>query len=249
MKYFVGETMVLTVAGLIAIENMKLGEKVIARNLATFEIVQKTALETCVRNTTVTKTTFERLFYVKDEDFVEARKLQVGDRLVDSRGNALVVGEKKLEITDEHVNVMFKVYNFKVDNFHTYHVGENRVLVHNANKYVKGTSKTGQGIDNNAKDFEKSLVKLPLGKRVATVRSKAEEVAKNAGLVKDSKLSKINGRDMYKDPKTGDLYSVDTQHGRFEKTNSKGKHLGEFDFDFKPTKPADTSGRHNLKVK
>jgi len=37
MKYFVGETMVLTVAGLIAIENMKLGEKVIARNLATFE--------------------------------------------------------------------------------------------------------------------------------------------------------------------------------------------------------------------
>jgi len=34
---------------------------------------------------------------------------------------------------------------FKVDNFHTYHVGENRVLVHNANKYVKGTSKTGQG--------------------------------------------------------------------------------------------------------
>jgi len=63
-------------------------------------------------------------------------------------------GREKLEITDEHVNVMFKVYNFKVDNFHTYHVGENRVLVHNANKYVKGTSKTGQGIDNNAKDFE-----------------------------------------------------------------------------------------------
>jgi len=44
-----------------------------------------------------------------------------------------VVEEKKLEITDKPV----KVYNFKVDNFHTYHVGENRVLVHNANKYVK----------------------------------------------------------------------------------------------------------------
>jgi len=58
--------------------------------------------------------------------------------LVDSRGNVLVVEEKKLEITDKPV----KVYNFKVDNFHTYHVGENRVLVHNANKYVKGTRKT-----------------------------------------------------------------------------------------------------------
>jgi len=45
---------------------------------------------------------------------------------------------KKLEITDKPV----KVYNFKVDNFHTYHVGENRVLVHNANKYVKGTRST-----------------------------------------------------------------------------------------------------------
>jgi len=45
--------------------------------------------------------------------FVEAGKLQVGDKLVDSRGNVLVVEEKKLEITDEPV----KVYNFKVDDF------------------------------------------------------------------------------------------------------------------------------------
>jgi len=45
--------------------------------------------------------------------FVEAGKLQVGDKLVDSRGNVLVVEEKKLEITDKPV----KVYNFKVDNF------------------------------------------------------------------------------------------------------------------------------------
>lgn len=100
-----------------------------------------------------------------------------------------------------------------------------------------------------AKDFEKSIVKLSPAERVATVKSKAQEIAKNVGLVKDSKLSKINGRDVYKDPKTGDLYSVDTQHGRFEKTNSKGKHLGEVDFDFKSTKPADPSGNHNLKVK
>jgi len=35
---------------------------------------------------------------------------------------------KKLEITDEPV----KVYNFKVDDFHTYHVGKKGILVHNA---------------------------------------------------------------------------------------------------------------------
>jgi len=153
MKCFVAGTLILTVAGLVAIENIKAGDKVIATNPETFEVAEKTVLETYVRETTellhltingeVIKTTFEHPFYVKDVGFVEAGKLQVGDKLVDSRGNVLVVEGKKLEITDKPV----KVYNFKVDNFHTYHVGENRVLVHNANKYVKGTSSTGQNIN------------------------------------------------------------------------------------------------------
>lgn len=65
-------------------------------------------------------------------------------------------------------------------------------------------------------------MKLPPAERVAAVKMKVKEVAKSNGLIKDSKLSKINSRDVYKDPKTGDLYSVDTQHGRFEKTNNKG---------------------------
>jgi len=130
MKCFVAGTMILTVAGLVAIENIKAGDKVIATNPETFEVAEKTVLETYVRETTellhltingeVIKTTFEHPFYVKDVGFVEAGKLQVGDKLVDSRGNVLVVEEKKLEITDKPV----KVYNFKVDNFHTYHVGE-----------------------------------------------------------------------------------------------------------------------------
>ena len=79
-------------------------------------------------NGEVIKTTFEHPFYVKDVGFVEAGKLQVGDKLVDSRGNVLVLEGKKLEITDKPV----KVYNFKVDNFHTYHVGNDGILVHNA---------------------------------------------------------------------------------------------------------------------
>jgi len=60
-------------------------------------------------NGEVIKTTFEHPFYVKDVGFVEAGKLQVGDKLVDSRGNVLVVEEKKLEITDKPV----KVYNLR----------------------------------------------------------------------------------------------------------------------------------------
>ncbi|MFP7292466.1 T7SS effector LXG polymorphic toxin [Bacillus safensis] len=116
-------------------------------------------------------------------------------------------------------------------------------------KAAKKVEKSAKGARNGAKDFEKSLVKLPPAERVAAVKMKVKEVAKSNGLIKDSKLSKINSRDVYKDPKTGDLYSVDTQHGRFEKTNNKGKHQGEVDFDFKQTKPADASGGHNLKIK
>jgi hypothetical protein len=47
----------------------------------------------------------------------------------------------------------------------------------------------------------------------------------------------------------GNLYAVDSQHGRFEMLNAKGKHKGEVNFDFEQTKPADNSGGHNLKMK
>jgi len=76
MKCFVAGTMILTVAGLVAIENIKAGDKVIATNPETFEVAEKTVLETYVRETTellhltingeVIKTTFEHPFYVKD---------------------------------------------------------------------------------------------------------------------------------------------------------------------------------------
>ncbi len=59
----------------------------------------------------------------------------------------------------------------------------------------------------------------------------------------------MNGRDVYKNPKTGEYYSLDTQHGRFEYLSKRGKHLGEVNFDFDFTKPADMSGGHNLKTK
>jgi len=43
------------------------------------------------------------------------------------------------------------VYNFQVDEFHTYHVGELGVLVHNAEKYGNGH------YDNNPSDNPKVL--------------------------------------------------------------------------------------------
>jgi filamentous hemagglutinin len=45
------------------------------------------------------------------------------------------------------------------------------------------------------------------------------------------------------------LHSVDTQHGRFEKCDFKGRHQGEVNMNLEPKKPADKSGEHNLTVK
>jgi len=71
--------------------------QVIATNPETFEVAEKTVLETYVRETMellhlriggeVIKTTVDHPFYVKDVGFVEAVNLQVGDKLVDSKGN------------------------------------------------------------------------------------------------------------------------------------------------------------------
>lgn len=51
------------------------------------------------------------------------------------------------------------------------------------------------------------------------------------------------------DKSTGYLYAVDSQHGRFEVLNRNGKHLGEVNFNFELTKPGDSSGSHNIKIK
>ncbi len=115
------------------------------------------------------------------------------------------------------------------------------------NSTSNGT-KTNQESSNSAQ-FESNISKLPVGERVAAVKTKVAEVAEKNGWVKDRIYSKMNNRDVYKDPKTGDLYSVDSQHGRFEKCNSKGMHQGEVNIDLVQTKPADLSGGHDLSVK
>jgi filamentous hemagglutinin len=114
---------------------------------------------------------------------------------------------------------------------------------------ASGIESTNKGI-SKVTDFEKEISKMSPNDRVAAVKTEVNSIVNKRGLIKDNKLSKINNRDVYQDPNTGELYAVDTQHGRSEKINSKnGKHLGEVNFDFNPTKSADKSGGHDLKLK
>ena len=81
-------------------------------------------------------TTVDHPFYVQGRGFVEAGKLLVGDKLLDVNGNILLVEKFYIELTEKPVTV----YNFQVEDFHTYLVGRLGVLVHNAgDDYAKPT--------------------------------------------------------------------------------------------------------------
>ena len=136
---FVAGTMILTATGLVAIENIKAGDKVISTNPETFETGEKTVVETYIRedsklihlviNGEEIITTETHPFYVKGKGFINAGELKVGDELLDSNGNILLLESTEIELTAEPT----KVYNFQVEDFHTYFVGECGVWVHNAN--------------------------------------------------------------------------------------------------------------------
>nr|DAI03564.1 MAG TPA: Portal [Caudoviricetes sp.] len=123
---------------LLAIEKIKSGDKVISTDPETMETSPKTVLETYIREVTTLVhltvngeeivTTVDHPFYVKNQGFIKAGELIVGDELLDVNGNVLLVEKFNVELTDEPVTV----YNFQVEGFHTYHVGCFYVLVHNA---------------------------------------------------------------------------------------------------------------------
>ncbi|WNV80465.1 T7SS effector LXG polymorphic toxin [Bacillus atrophaeus] len=97
--------------------------------------------------------------------------------------------------------------------------------------------------------FEKKMYSMSINEKIALIRETAAPIAKQNGWKKDSKLSTINKRDVYYDSKNKTYYALDTQHGRFEVLNKRGKHQGEVDFNLNPTKKADKSGGHDLRMK
>ena len=143
---FVAGTLVMAVAGMVAIETIKSGDKVISTDPETMETSPKTVLETYIREVTTLVhltvngeeivTTVDHPFYVKNQGFIKAGELIVGDELLDVNGNVLLVENFDVELTDKPV----KVYNFQVEDFHTYHVSGFSVLVHNASDlYARGS--------------------------------------------------------------------------------------------------------------
>ncbi len=135
---FIAGTLVLTSIGFVAIETIKAGDKVLAANPETGEQDVKTVVQTFVNETdelvnvtvngeTIT-TTPEHPFYIPQKGWTGAIHLRAGDMLVLSNGEYVVVEKVEHELLENSV----KVYNFEVEDFHTYYVSEYGVLVHNA---------------------------------------------------------------------------------------------------------------------
>ena len=115
---FVAVTLVMAVAGMVAIEKIKSGDKVISTDPETMKTSPKTVLETYIREVTTLVhltvngeeiiTTIDHPFYVKDKGFVTAGELKIGDELLDANGNVLLVENFDVELTEKPV----RVYNF-----------------------------------------------------------------------------------------------------------------------------------------
>ena len=139
MACFIAGTYVLALDGFKRIEDIVAGDKIMAAYPDTFEIAEKTVLETYVRqvdklvhitiNGEEIVTTDNHPFYVQGRGFINAGSLLVGDKLVSVNGEDLIVEDYYIKLTEEPVSV----YNFQVEDFHTYFVGDCSVWVHNKN--------------------------------------------------------------------------------------------------------------------
>ena len=73
-------------------------------------------------------TTDNHPFYVQGRGFIDAGKLLIGDKLISAKGEDLSVDSCYTEECEDSMTV----YNFQVEDYHTYFVGQSAVWVHNA---------------------------------------------------------------------------------------------------------------------
>lgn len=135
---FVAGTLVHTEDGYENIEEIQVGDYVWAWEDRSGDVALKRVVETYVYEKTelihvfaageeIVATT-EHPFYSPVKGWTAAVDLRAGDILVLVNGEYVVVEKIQHELLETPV----KVYNFQVDGYHTYYVGEFGVLVHNS---------------------------------------------------------------------------------------------------------------------
>jgi hypothetical protein len=133
---FTAGTQVYTEEGYKNIEDIKVGDKVWAYNDKTGKLELKGVIDTFTRDfkqvyivhfgDEILEATHEHPFFIGGK-WLKVDELKVGDLLTLYDGTTQAIS--KIELVEGD----FKVYNFTVDEFHTYYVSKYNVLVHNGN--------------------------------------------------------------------------------------------------------------------
>jgi len=173
--YFVGGTKVLTDEGEKPIEEIEVGDKVLAKdeNTPAGELAYKevTGLYRNQRDDIIKlhvgeqiiETTDNHPFWVEGKGWVFADELQIGDKLQKADGSNLTIDKVEFVKLDEPVTV----YNFTVADYHTYYVTDLGIWVHNTD-CIPWSSK---GVGNAANQLAKGAKEVTVGSR-----SEAEEL-------------------------------------------------------------------------
>jgi hypothetical protein len=166
MSCFVAGTKVSTKDGLKNIEEVKASDYVLSwdektgnkeykKVLRTFINKKQGLVKTTIGTEVITSTT-EHPYWIEGTGWVAARELKAGMQvtLADGRKAAVVKVEQiptKTAVT---------VYNFEVDGWHSYFVGEEQVLVHNQSSfYEKPTIQGSQASLGDGANLSKDLKK------------------------------------------------------------------------------------------
>ncbi|NEW04688.1 hypothetical protein GK047_01470 [Paenibacillus sp. SYP-B3998] len=133
---FIAGTMILTDNGEKRIENIRVGDKVLAKDDKTGEMQYKEVKQLFQHEVdqTITisvgsekiTTTKEHPFWIVGKGWVSSEDLMVGERLTTSEGKEISID--RIDVKNEHVIV----YNFEVQDYHTYFISDLGIWVHNA---------------------------------------------------------------------------------------------------------------------
>jgi RHS repeat-associated protein len=136
-KCFEAGTEILTAEGNKNIEGIQVGDWVLSKNPVTGEIEYKQVTDTFVRQAEQLvdlsvdgqkiSTTGEHPFWTPDKGWVEAKDLVAGSLVITEDGRVIDVDGVEIRTGS------FTVYNFAVEDFHSYFVSDIGLLVHNAN--------------------------------------------------------------------------------------------------------------------
>ena len=201
---FVAGTLVLMEDGYKAIETVEAGDMVYAADERTGEVSIKKVVRTFANETdelihlqigdSEVVTTPGHPFFIYGKGFEFAGNLRAGDILVNVNGEQVVLEFIQHEILESPV----KVYNFEVEDWHTYFVGNDGVWVHN----MCGSESVADDAINAGKDLrntpdQDAVLKL------------AKEAKKNGGVDAEDAKTIIGWAEEYDVPFHGPEQHLD----------------------------------------